>query len=143
MSIFSSSNLYYLQQLGVDPWVKRSVPILITSKDEINSKALSLLENMLKSINLNLKTLRINKDINTLEQKILVLDPQFILILGSIEGIPMHQPCTFHNRPCIATYHPMDLLNKPKYKATAYSDLLKVELNYRNGANGSRLESFI
>lgn len=127
---------YYLQQMGIEPWILRHKPLqspikLLVAAPTVplEGKAATLLQNMLKSIGLLPTEWSIFSENSLLNQPVLILGVQFAQALLNttkplvdLRGIPH----THQGRMFFVTYHPSDLLQAPEDKKRAYQDLLQI-----------------
>ena len=134
-----TSNLrhYYLQQMGIDPWVTRQttsqskVKLIILAEDfPFEGKAASLLNKMLNSIGLSPDDIGALPACSDQAVPILILGTTSAQrLLNNAESLPsLRQKIhDFKGQQVLVSYHPNDLLDHPEDKKNAYQDLLRVE----------------
>lgn len=128
---------YYLQQMGIEPWIVREKPLqspiqLVVAAPMIplEGQAAILLQNMLKSIGLLPNHWFFFAEDVDINKPLLVLGIQsahrllnITQSLGDLRGsIHTHQ-----GRSVVVTYHPHDLLQNPYDKKNAYQDLQQLQ----------------
>jgi hypothetical protein len=140
MSKSNLSNLYYLQEMGVDVWKLREINskilVLIFPHDnqyELASKAQNLLENILfstgiKRIDFELVYIREYKNLEKINLKFY---KAIITIGDSLQNDESFLDRIRRNKlPIIKITHPNLLLIRPVDKREAYLSLQQLEFNY-------------
>ena len=116
---------YYLQQMGIEPWVLRPKDRVARVKVMVVGGALDLngrlLLNMFKSIALSLDDVNLLPVENTstldlCKQKILDVAPQVLLVMGQFNAVDSSH---YHGIPLFVI--------DPSDKKSAYRDLLKAQ----------------
>lgn len=128
---------YYLQQMGIEPWIVRQKPqqsaiklLVAAPVFPLEGKAAALLQNMLKSIGLlptDWQFFSENSDIN---QPVLILGIACAQLLLNTTKPLVALRGSVHTRQAgrfLVTYHPNDLLQAPADKKNAYQDLLQIQ----------------
>ena len=128
---------YYLQQMGIEPWIIRrsssqtKIKLLILAENfPFEGKVASLFNNMLKSIGL------LPSDISILSECLDKNIPIFVFgavsahaLLNNTEPLAnLRQKLhTIQGQPVLVSFHPNDLLQHPYDKKKAYQDLQQME----------------
>jgi hypothetical protein len=124
--MLSNTQLYYLQTMGIEPWVMRNsesqalvTVVLDTKISDVNQK--KLFYAMFRSIGLSEDMLDVVHDLNAdgIKQYINKTKPQVIIALGCRVDV-----CD--KTPVVVMHHPSDLLQNPNNKKKAYYDLGQV-----------------
>ena len=128
---------YYLQQMGIEPWIIRRRPsqakiklLILAENFPFAGKAASLFDNMLKSIGL------LPSDIGILSECFDKNTP--ILVFGVVSAhnlLNSTEPLanlrqkihTIQGQPVLVSFHPNELLQHPNDKKKAYQDLRQME----------------
>lgn len=128
---------YYLQQMGIEPWLTRqtapqsNVKLMILAEDfPFEGKAANLLNKMLNSIGLSPEDISALPPNSDQSVPILVLGakPAQQLLHNTESLLSLRQKIyDFKGQQVLVSYHPNDLLDHPKDKKNAYQDLLRVE----------------
>lgn len=135
---------YYLHQLGIDPWVLRTMPVsssrskLMVIGSNFLGKAGVLVRNMLSSIGLSSDEYTIIDETASLATAIDEHAPEVLLAFGETVGCALlHdlRPLSalrastheIHGIPLVVSYHPTDLLGHSLDKKEAYQDVLRVQ----------------
>ena len=126
---------YYLQQMGIEPWLLRSTAPKACVKLMVVGVGLErenrLLMNMLKSIDLSPQdTCIFSADpagaLDGCLKKIKEIAPLVLFVMGdiaTIDAVKTHYPGIV----LIKTHHPNDLIKHPAGKKKAYHDLLDAQ----------------
>ena len=119
---------YYLQQMGIEPWVLRSRVsgcALVVIVDELFGDTHELFNNMLQSIRLTQNDIILTekKDVEICLKK---FQPLAILSLGIFDGGSRGVTQMLHGLPLIVTHHPSYLLAHCQCKKESYDDLCLV-----------------
>lgn len=130
--MLSNLQTYYLQTMGIEPWVMRhsesqaQVTVVLDAKfSDANQQ--KLFYAMFRSIGLSEDMLNIVYDISSDSFKLHVskIQPQVIIALGChVEAC--------HTTPVITMHHPSDLLKNPIIKKEAYAHLASVKAALSN-----------
>lgn len=118
--MYSNLTLYYLNQLGITPWVIKSraikeegIPkLMVISPENISKKAQILLKRMLDFLGFPFELIHNATDYKHWDNPLLA-----VLILG-IDGLDLHVNC-----PVFSSMNPEFLLENPAYKKQAFKEL--------------------
>ena len=126
---------YYLQQMGIEPWLLRPKAPKARVKLMVMGVGLDcenrLLMNMLKSIDLSPEDVCLfpvdpSSTLDAYLEKIIQIAPWLLFVMGSvpaIDEVKVHYP----GIPLIKSHHPVDLVRNPADKKIAYRDLLEAQ----------------
>lgn len=115
---------YYLQQMGIEPWILRDKKPLLQGmviSDTLEGRSLVLLHAMLKSIGLLPHDVLIG-GLDLLDS-VCARKPLAVLSLGPCAGYLRGLEQDIHGIPLIVTHHPEHLLEHPIDKREALNDL--------------------
>lgn len=127
--MYSNTTLYYLQQMGIRPWIKKqsttakqeALKLLVFVPSTLSTKAKSLVQQMMFYINLReqeVAIILVNKT-DLLGSLIGQKNPLAILILG----LNNHQLSSNVNCPVLTSIDPDDLITQPSDKRKVLQDL--------------------
>jgi hypothetical protein len=130
--MYTDLSLYYLNQMGIRPWLKRidlskqnTLKLLVFVHSALSIKGKSLLTQMISYLNLNQQELIImfvqeKELLNNYDVQIAQQDPDAILILGFNKPF---LPETHQNCHVIHSINPDDLIKNPLDKRKVFKDL--------------------
>ncbi len=126
--MYSNLNLYYLNQMGIRPWIKRTevledrVKLFVFSPSNLSIKATTLLNQMIKYIHLDSHELILipvqdSGSLSHYKHQIDQKKPSAILVIGII-------PAQLNlNCPVVTCDSPDDLLQHPAHKKKVFKEL--------------------
>ena len=133
--MYSNQTLYYLNQIGVRPWIKRESTLSLTTDSldalkliifisaHLSGRARSLLKQMLIYLNVPEQELTI---ISVSEQEVdnalLYQRPQAVLLLGVEPKTSLNFNC-----PVLTSMAPDYLITHPAEKKSAFKDLCRLK----------------
>lgn len=153
----TSLQSYYLQQMGIETWVRRNqrprasaVHLIAPKRAEssalvlfeggafdkagqwIEGAAGRLLQNMLQSIGLSLDNTAVlfgdpEQMGDVVESHVVHLKPCVILVLDQTNQLSVGLRLKSLNQPYISCTHPLNLLKQPSQKKSAYATLLQIK----------------
>ena len=132
---------YYLQQMGIEPWlIRKFETTAISSKIKlvIRSEGLPFEDKAANMLNKMLTSIGLSSDEVDLKGNDAISEPTLILALGTAAAQNLLNSTAslsemrgkIHNiqgQSVCVSYHPNDLLNQPKDKKNAYQDLRRVQ----------------
>lgn len=157
----SALRSYYLQQMGIETWVRRNPrspesavhlipsvcaesPVLVVfeggefnhSRQWIDGAVGRLLKNMLHSIGLSSENTAVlfgapEQIADVIESHVHHLKPHMIIVLESSSqasvGFQLANRTSAYTSQMMTCAHPLDLLQQPSRKKTAFADLLQIK----------------
>ncbi len=153
----TSLKAYYLQQMGIETWVRRSVlprvsgvhvvapkhaeslVLVVLEGGELDEAsqwvagaAGRLLKNMLQSIGLSPENTALvfgasSSMVDVVKAHVVRLEPRVILVLEQTSTTGVGLRLATCTTQIVNSIHPMDLLMQPLRKKSVYSDLLQVK----------------
>lgn len=133
--MLTSKQTYYLQTMGIEPWVMRrtesqALVMVVVDTPAFDANQNKLFYVMLRSVGLS------EDDVSVVDglQHLNKIKPHVVLALGHAAGQNVlnnsvtfddmrKQAHSYENTPVIVTHHPSDLLEHPINKKEAYRDL--------------------